>query len=50
MVLDDLLGAQAIRRLGRPDDIAAAVTYLLSHESSFVTGTVLVVDGGYSAA
>ncbi len=47
---DDLLGAQAIRRLGRPDDIAAAVTYLLSEESSFVTGTVLVVDGGYSAA
>jgi NAD(P)-dependent dehydrogenase (short-subunit alcohol dehydrogenase family) len=46
---DDLLGAQAIRRLGQPDDIAYAVLYLLSEEASFVTGEVLVVDGGYSA-
>ena len=46
---DDLLGAQAIRRLGQPEDVAYAVVYLLSSEASFVTGEVLVVDGGYSA-
>ncbi|MFL6126446.1 SDR family oxidoreductase [Actinophytocola sp.] len=33
-------------RLGRPDEIAAAVTFLASEESSFVTGTSLYVDGG----
>ncbi len=36
-------------RLGRPDDIAYAVLYLASDESSWVTGTELVVDGGFTA-
>jgi NAD(P)-dependent dehydrogenase (short-subunit alcohol dehydrogenase family) len=34
---------------GEPDDIAYAVLYLASDESKFVTGTELVVDGGYTA-
>lgn len=38
--------AQPVRRAGRPEDIAAAVAYLLSDEAGFVTGTHLVVDGG----
>jgi NAD(P)-dependent dehydrogenase (short-subunit alcohol dehydrogenase family) len=35
-----------LRRLGVPADVASAVRYLLSGESSFVTGVDLVVDGG----
>lgn len=38
-----------IGRLGRPLEIAKAYLYLASEESSFVTGTTLMVDGGYTA-
>jgi len=34
-----------LKRFGHPDEIAAAVLYLLSSESAFVVGTELVVDG-----
>jgi NAD(P)-dependent dehydrogenase (short-subunit alcohol dehydrogenase family) len=37
-------------RLGSPDDIAAAVTFLVSAQASFITGTDLLVDGGAVAA
>ena len=37
---------QAIRRVGRPDDIAAAVRYFAGPESSWTTGQCLTVDGG----
>jgi NAD(P)-dependent dehydrogenase (short-subunit alcohol dehydrogenase family) len=36
-------------RLGRPEDIAYGALYLASEEASFVTGTTLVIDGGYLA-
>lgn len=39
-------GAQPVKRAGRPEDIAAAVAFLLSDEAGFITGTHLTVDGG----
>ena len=36
-------------RIGRPEDIAPGVVYLASDESSWVTGSELVIDGGYTA-
>jgi meso-butanediol dehydrogenase/(S,S)-butanediol dehydrogenase/diacetyl reductase len=36
-------------RVGRPEEIAAAIAFLASDESSFVTGAPLIVDGGYLA-
>jgi NAD(P)-dependent dehydrogenase (short-subunit alcohol dehydrogenase family) len=47
--LDVNLRAHALRRLGRPDEIANAAVWLASDESSFVSGEALVVDGGLRA-
>jgi len=37
-----------LRRVGKPEDIANAVTFLASDEASWITGVVLPVDGGFS--
>jgi NAD(P)-dependent dehydrogenase (short-subunit alcohol dehydrogenase family) len=38
-----------IRRIGKPEDIAAAVAFLASDDAAFITGASLVVDGGLTA-
>lgn len=45
----DAGAAHPLGHMGEPDDIAWAVVYLASDESKFVTGSELVVDGGYTA-
>jgi NAD(P)-dependent dehydrogenase (short-subunit alcohol dehydrogenase family) len=37
-------------RIGQPEDLDAAVVWLLSDESRFVTGQVIAVDGGWSVS
>jgi NAD(P)-dependent dehydrogenase (short-subunit alcohol dehydrogenase family) len=39
--------SQAVGRMGRPEEIAAAVLYLASDEAAFVTGSTLMIDGGW---
>lgn len=41
-----VLEGMAVRRLGTPEDIAAAVAYVTSDEAGFLTGQVICVDGG----
>jgi NAD(P)-dependent dehydrogenase (short-subunit alcohol dehydrogenase family) len=41
--------AHPIGRLGQPEDIAGLAVYLASDESSWMTGALLPVDGGYVA-
>ncbi len=48
-LLEAEVGRGALRRMGTPDEVAAAVMFLSSGASAFTTGSVLAVDGGYLA-
>ena len=48
-VPDAVLQAIPARRIGAPEDVAAAVRFLASEDAGYVTGTTLFVDGGMSA-
>jgi 3-oxoacyl-[acyl-carrier protein] reductase len=48
-LLEAEVGRAAMRRMGRPQEVAAAVLFLSCEASGFTTGTVLAVDGGYLA-
>lgn len=45
----ELAPKHPIGRIGRPEEIAAAAAFLVSDDSSFMTGADLLVDGGYAA-
>ena len=48
-VRQQLHARQPIGRMGTPDEIASAALYLASDEAAFVTGSALVIDGGWTA-
>ena len=45
----DSIALHPIGRMGTPEEVAKAYLYLSCDDSSFVTGTTLMVDGGYTA-
>ena len=53
MTLEDFLAAEGpkhlLNRVGEPREVAYAILFLASDEASFITGTHLMVDGGYTA-
>jgi len=49
-VKQGLLARLPIKRIGQPEDIGAAAVFLASKEASYVTGSVVYVDGGWLAA
>ena len=44
----DMAATQAVGRMGKPEEIAAAALYLASDEAAFVTGTALLIEGGFT--
>lgn len=47
-LLDETIRSQPIPRIGEPDDVAHLALFLAADESSFCTGAVYMVDGGYT--
>ena len=49
-ILNEMVANVPMGRIGEPDELAAAVAFLASERASYITGTVLAVDGGYLRA
>jgi len=49
-IREELNARQPIGRLGQPEEIASMVRYLASPEAAFITGSLLNIDGGWTAA
>jgi NAD(P)-dependent dehydrogenase (short-subunit alcohol dehydrogenase family) len=45
-----LASSRPAQRLGTPQEIAAAIVFVAGRQASFITGSELVIDGGYTAA
>jgi len=46
----ELRARQPVGRLGRPEEVASMVRYLASNEAAFINGSILTIDGGWTAA
>ena len=47
-IKEQILPSIPLKRLGKPEDIAAAVAFLASDDAGYLTGQVLIIDGGLS--
>jgi len=45
--IDAVIAANPVKRIGRPREIAGLALFLASNVSSFITGTEIMIDGGY---
>lgn len=48
--MDAMMARVPLKRIGRPEEVSAAVVFLASEEASYITGSTLYVDGGWLAA
>ena len=46
-LFEEIVGGQAVKRRGLPEDIAETIEYLVSPAASFITGQTVNVDGGH---
>lgn len=44
--LDKVLNRTSIMRMGKPEEVAKAALYIASEDASYMTGQILVIDGG----
>lgn len=47
-MFEQVLRAIPMRRMGKPEDVASLVAFLVSDESNYITGQTIVIDGGYT--
>jgi 3-oxoacyl-[acyl-carrier protein] reductase len=50
VILDEMVANVPLGRIGEPDELASAIAFLASERASYITGTVLAVDGGWLRA